>query len=226
MLDRRHTVTASSIFYFGEIGVNDYFLALFSSRTVDLAESLVPHIIGVLRGALTDVIAAGARTVVVTGMIPLGCEPELLAMFPGGAGDYYDRASGCITRFNELAELHNDALILMLRKLGHVYPDVSVLYADIYYPIAEAVASPTKYGFGDRPLAAYCGGGVGPYHFDMMAFCGMPGSSEWSDPSSQFLSWDGIHFTEAANRFIASAALRGLYNVSSTLPNLQNMSCL
>ncbi|TVU30939.1 hypothetical protein EJB05_22595, partial [Eragrostis curvula] len=220
---KQRKIAASSIFYFGEIGVNDYMLALFSNRTVDLAQDLVPYIVAVVRSALTAVIAAGARTVVVTGMIPLGCEPELLALFPGSVGDY-DRASGCITRFNDLAELHNSALNRMLRKLDRAYPGVSVLYADIYHPIADAVASPAKYGFGDKPLAAYCGGGGGPYHFDMAAFCGMPGSSEWSDPSSDYLSWDGIHFTEAANRFIAGAMLRGLYNVS-TLSNLQNNNC-
>jgi lysophospholipase L1-like esterase len=68
-------------------------------------------------------------------------------------------------------------------------------------------------GFGKTPLAAFCGGGAGPYHFDMAAFCGTPDSTESSDPS-EFLSWDGIHFTEAANRFIARAMLTGLYNAS------------
>ncbi|GJM84483.1 hypothetical protein PR202_ga00157 [Eleusine coracana subsp. coracana] len=139
-------VVASSLFYFGEIGVNDYFYALFSNGgTVDLANDLVPHIISVVRSALIAVIAAGARTVVVTGMLPLGCEPQLLALFPGGADDY-DPASGCITRFNEVAELHNRELNLMLRNLGRARPGVSVLYADIYRPIADAVASPAKYG--------------------------------------------------------------------------------
>ena len=44
---------ASSIFYFGEIGVNDYIFALFSNRTAELAMSLVPDIVTVTRSALT-----------------------------------------------------------------------------------------------------------------------------------------------------------------------------
>ncbi|CAM0879904.1 unnamed protein product [Alopecurus aequalis] len=203
---------ASSVFYFGEIGVNDYIFALFSNRTAELAVSLVPDIVAVTRSALTAVIAAGARSIVVTGMLPLGCEPELLALFPGDEDDY-DRVSGCITLFNELAELHNRALNSMLRKVRRAHPGATILYADIYRPISNLVASPGKYGFGNRPLAAFCGGGAGPYHFDMAAFCGTPDSTESSDPS-EFLSWDGIHFTEAANRFIAHAMLRGLYNAS------------
>jgi hypothetical protein len=44
---------ASSVFYFGEIGVNDYIFALFSNRTAELAVSLVPDIVAVTRSALT-----------------------------------------------------------------------------------------------------------------------------------------------------------------------------
>jgi hypothetical protein len=170
---------ASSVFYFGEIGVNDYIFALFSNRTSELAVSLVPDIVAVTRSALTvttdlhqhrtltptfyqsildrlycfvlldvrtqAVIAAGARSLVVTGMLPLGCEPELLALFPGDADDY-DRASGCITLFNDLAELHNRALNRMLRKVRRAHPGTTILYADLYRPIANLVASPGKYG--------------------------------------------------------------------------------
>lgn len=44
-------ITARSVFFVGEIGVNDYFLALMS-KSIDVAESLVPHIIGTIRSAL------------------------------------------------------------------------------------------------------------------------------------------------------------------------------
>jgi hypothetical protein len=82
---------------------------------------------------------------VVTGMLPLGCEPELLALFPGDADDY-NRESGCITLFNELAELRNRALNRMLRKVRRAHPGTTILYADIYRPIANLVGSPGKYG--------------------------------------------------------------------------------
>ena len=44
-------ITARSVFFVGEIGVNDYSLALMS-KSLDVAESLVPHIIGTIRSAL------------------------------------------------------------------------------------------------------------------------------------------------------------------------------
>jgi len=151
-------------------------------------------------------IGAGARTVVVTGMLTLGCEPKLLAMFPGGPGNY-DPASGCDERFNELAVRHNRALKRVLWELQLRYPGRSLLYADVYHPIYRAVASPARYGFGNKPLAACCGGGGGPNNFNYTAFCGTPKSTTCADPS-KYISWDGIHLTEAAHRFIARTMLR------------------
>nr|CAB3494815.1 unnamed protein product [Digitaria exilis] len=151
---------------------------------------------------------AGARTVVITGMLPLGCEPKLLAMFPDSPGDY-DPASGCDARFNKLAAIHNRALKLMLRELRLRYPGRSLVYADVYHPIIRAVTSPAR-----TPLVACCGGGGGPYNFNYAAFCGTPNSTTCEDPS-QFVSWDGIHFTEAANELMAHAVLRVLMSTSA-----------
>ncbi|KXG38612.1 hypothetical protein SORBI_3001G258500 [Sorghum bicolor] len=186
-----------SVFYVGEIGVNDYFVAL-SNNSVDVAVSLVPHIIDTIRSALTTMIAAGARTVVVSvsGMLP----NRLRAA-----------EAGCITRFiNALAEHHNHMLRMMLRELRSNYGrSLTLLYADMYRPVVKAMASPALYGFGDRPLATCCAGGAGPNNFNFIAFCGTPASTTCADPS-KFVSWDGIHFTEAANRFFARNMIKGL----------------
>uniref|UniRef100_A0A0D3HD97 GDSL esterase/lipase n=1 Tax=Oryza barthii TaxID=65489 RepID=A0A0D3HD97_9ORYZ len=207
----KHTIAASSIFYFGEIGFNDYSFALSAGNgTVDVAASLVPDIIAVIRSAVTAVIAAGARTVVVAGMIPIGCEPEMLALFPGGAGNYYDPASGCITRFNDLAELHNRELQRALHELRRAHPGATaVRYADLYGPVAAAVASPKEYGFGSSPLAACCGSGGEPYNFNanFTGFCATPRSTVCADGPSSSVSWDGIHYTEATNKLVARAIL-------------------
>ncbi|KAF8723309.1 hypothetical protein HU200_021830 [Digitaria exilis] len=134
-------------------------------------------------------------------------------MFPDSPGDY-DPASGCDARFNKLAAIHNRALKLMLRELRLRYPGRSLVYADVYHPIIRAVTSPARYGFGSTPLVACCGGGGGPYNFNYAAFCGTPNSTTCEDPS-QFVSWDGIHFTEAANELMAHAVLRVLMSTSA-----------
>jgi len=98
------------------------------------------------------VIAAGARTVVVPGVIPLGCEPQLLALFRGrvGAGGY-DPASGCITSLNDLAELHNRELRRMLGDLRRAHSGsgtttTSIVYADLYRAVTDIIVSPSRYG--------------------------------------------------------------------------------
>ncbi|EAY78347.1 hypothetical protein OsI_33435 [Oryza sativa Indica Group] len=214
----RRRIAETSLFFFGEIGVNDYFLALASNHTVEqAAATLVPDIVGVIRSAVIDAIVAGARTVVVTGMIPLGCEPQLLALFPAASAADYDPDTGCDARFNELAEVHNRELIRMLRRLRRAFPAVAVHYADFYRPVTAIIASPAKYGFGDTPLAACCGGG-NAYNFDFAAFCTLPASTVCADPS-KYVSWDGIHYTEAVNKFVARSMLRGVLPMPNPIPS-------
>jgi len=93
------------------------------------------------------VIAAGARTVLVPGAIPLGCEPELLSLYQGrvGAGGY-DPESGCITWLNDLAELHNRELRRVLGGLRREHPGTAIVYADLYRAVTDLVVSPGRHG--------------------------------------------------------------------------------
>ncbi|KAF8723308.1 hypothetical protein HU200_021829 [Digitaria exilis] len=210
-VEEQRKIMSTSLFLVGEIGVNDYFIAaLGRNRTAGDVKTFVPRVLAAVRSVITDVIAAGASTVVVPGMIPLGCEPQLLAQYNGsvGAGGY-DPVTGCITRLNDLAELHNRELRRMLSGLRRAHPGTAIVYADLYRAVTNLVVSPTKYGFRSRPLAACCGGGGGAYNFDDEAFCGAAGTAACGDPS-EYVSWDGVHFTEAANRRIACAVLKGL----------------
>lgn len=49
-------------------------------------------------------------------------------------------------------------------------------------------------------LKACCGGG-GPYNYNPQVMCGTKGATVCDDPSS-YISWDGIHLTEAAHKAI------------------------
>uniref|UniRef100_A0ACD5ZGJ6 Uncharacterized protein n=1 Tax=Avena sativa TaxID=4498 RepID=A0ACD5ZGJ6_AVESA len=198
----RRRIMAQSLFVVGEIGVNDYLVAL-GNNTAREARTLVPHIVAAVHSVLTEVIAAGARTVLVPGMIPLGCEPQLLALYKRGD---HDPESGCITELNDLAQMHNRALNGMLRELRLSHPGSTILYVDLYSAIADIIVSPRKYGFMNKPLAACCGG-RGAYNFNMTTFCGAAGTTACTNPS-EYVSWDGVHFTEAANRRIACATLK------------------
>ncbi|XP_066387171.1 GDSL esterase/lipase At1g28590-like isoform X2 [Miscanthus floridulus] len=209
--EQRKTM-ATSLFLVGEIGVNDYFIGLNENRTVGEVETFVPHVVSAIRSVVTDVIAAGASAVLVPGMIPLGCEPQLLTLYRGSvdaAG--YDPESGCITRLNGLAELHNRELRRALGGLRRAHPGTTIVFADLYRAVTDIIVSPREYGFRHRPLDACCGGGGGAYNYDDAAFCGAAGAAACADPS-EYVSWDGVHYTEAANRLVACSVLQGSHS--------------
>lgn len=60
-------------------------------------------------------------------------------------------------------------------------------------------------GFTETILDACCGG---PNHAS--GFCGYPGVNVCDDPS-QYISWDGLHLTETAYKWIAEGLLNGPY---------------
>ncbi|KAG1346437.1 putative GDSL esterase/lipase [Cocos nucifera] len=63
----------------------------------------------------------------------------------------------------------------------------------------------------EKPFDACCGGG-GPSGCSIP--CGDPGFTVCSDPS-KYVSWDGLHLTEAAYRAIARGLLKGSYTTPS-----------
>ncbi|KAF0892747.1 hypothetical protein E2562_017710 [Oryza meyeriana var. granulata] len=199
------------------MGGNDYLIAFFQNRTLDEAKTFVPGIIDAVRSSLTELIEVGAKTVLVQGMLPIGCEPRLLELFKHSrhAGDY-DAETGCLTSFNELAEQHNSALNHVLDELRRAHPGTAIVYADYYRAVTDIAASPRRYGFGGEPLFACCGGGGGPYNVNLTARCGDEGTAACGDPS-EYVSWDGIHYTEAAYRVIARGIVEGQYTTPPIL---------
>ena len=60
--------------------------------------------------------------------------------------------------------------------------------------IMDAVASPARYGFGERTVLDACCAGGGPYNGNFTVHCSEPGAVLCPDPSV-YVSWDGLHFS-------------------------------
>ena len=68
----------------------------------------------------------------------------------------------------------------------------------------------------EQPLAACCGYGGLPLNYDSRVACGqtkvIKGSTITANAcsdSTEYVNWDGIHYTEAANQHVSSQILTG-----------------
>lgn len=57
---------------------------------------------------------------------------------------------------------------------------------------------------------ACCGASAGEYNFDWRRMCGFAGTEACAEPST-YLSWDGIHMTQAAYRAMSRLIYHGKY---------------
>ncbi|GJN31565.1 hypothetical protein PR202_gb19979 [Eleusine coracana subsp. coracana] len=206
-------IMSCSLFLLG-IGVNDYNNFLFQNRSFTAEiKPLVPKVVEKIGNAIKVLIGLGAKTIVVPGNIPMGCRPRYLAMFQSNNSRDYD-ADGCIRWLNDFAKFHNRALKRMLYKIPHD-PTVTIIYGDYYHAVQEIIRNPIQHGFAkDGALTACCGDG-GPYNSGSAFSCNAT-AVICPDPSNHVI-WDGIHFTEAANKFLASGVLDGPYATPSIL---------
>ncbi|XP_078170229.1 GDSL esterase/lipase At1g28600-like [Carex rostrata] len=198
-----------ALFVVGEIGGNDYNHPLADGATLDELLTFVPDVIRTMSLTIHALISHGAKTLLVPTIYPIGCVPMYLTQFQSQKTEDYDPKTGCIKRLNEFAEYHNAMLSDELANLRLLYPHVTIIYGNYYEASMNIFRNPKKFGF-HYPLMACCGA-KGPYNCSSTATCGNPGFTVCSDPS-KYVSWDGLHMTEAANKVIAHGVLRGSYS--------------
>ncbi|KAL6841774.1 hypothetical protein ACP4OV_028286 [Aristida adscensionis] len=203
----RRAIMASSLFLVGEIGANDYNHPLFQNKTLGFVEPLVPHVVGAVGLAVEALIELGARTLYVPGIFPLGCVPRYLFLYRNSNPGDHDGA-GCLRWLNGLTTRHNDLLKLKLAELRRAHPGVAIVYVDYYGEVLDVITSPARHGVGARTALDACCAGGGPYNGNFTVHCSEPGAVQCADPS-RYVSWDGLHMTEAVYRAMARETLDG-----------------
>ncbi|XP_059282840.1 GDSL esterase/lipase At1g28610-like isoform X1 [Lycium ferocissimum] len=201
----------SSLILFGEIGGNDYNFPLLGGMPIQMVQSMVPLVINNIGQIINEVIELGAETLIVPGNLPLGCLPAYLDRFMStNKNDYYDPNTGCINWLNEFSEYHNVMLQVELNRLQQLHPHATIIYGDYYNALMQLYLSPQKYGFKSAIVA--CCGGKGPYQVDISTQCGDSSANVCDDPST-FVSWDGIHSTETAYKWMAQSLISGPFAI-------------
>lgn len=71
----------------------------------------------------------------------------------------------------------------------------------------------------DQPLMACCGVGGPPLNYNSRVSCGQTKvingttfTAKGCTDSTEYINWDGIHYTEAANQYAAMQILTGKYS--------------
>lgn len=71
----------------------------------------------------------------------------------------------------------------------------------------------------ENPIMVCCGVGGPPLNYDSRISCGQTKvldgiavTAKACNDGSEYISWDGIHYTEAANQFVSSQILTGKYS--------------
>ncbi|KAI3872865.1 hypothetical protein MKX03_029154 [Papaver bracteatum] len=203
-----HEYLKTSLIVMGEIGGNDYNYPFFQGSALEEIRTFVPDVIKAISLAIKILIKEGAVTFMVPGNLPIGCSAVYLTLFQSPNKEDYDE-SGCIKWLNDFSVYHNKFLQKELSVLREEYPSVKIIYVDYYNIAMKFYQSPELLGFTSGALKACCGG-KGPYNVNQSVLCESVNAIVCDDPST-YVSWDGLHLTEAAYKFLADGLMQENY---------------
>ncbi|KAI9185638.1 hypothetical protein LWI28_009047 [Acer negundo] len=201
--------------YMFDIGQNDL-AGAFYSKTFDQVVASIPTILLEFENGLKKLYDQGARNFWVHNTGPLGCITQNVANF--GSDPSKRDEQGCVSGHNQAAKLFNLQLHALCKKLQGNFADSNITYVDIYTIKSNLIANYSRYGF-EQPIMACCGYGGAPLNYDTRISCGQTkvinGTSvtvNACNDSTEYVNWDGIHYTEAANQYVSSQILTGKYS--------------
>ncbi|KAL5718060.1 hypothetical protein ACHQM5_010999 [Ranunculus cassubicifolius] len=202
--------------YTFDIGQNDLTAGFFANKSTDEVKAEVPDILGKLSTIIKLIYDQGGRSFWIHNTGPVGCLPYVLDRMLITAAQV--DAAGCATPFNELCQYFNLKLKEAVVQLRKDLPLAAFTYVDVYSVKYSLIRHSRKYGF-EHPLKACCGHG-GKYNYNRHVGCGgkikvngtqvLLGRS-CKDPSIR-VNWDGVHYTEAANKFVFNQIKDGSYS--------------
>ncbi|CAL1407756.1 unnamed protein product [Linum trigynum] len=193
--------------YMIDIGQNDIADSFAKNMSFAQVAERIPTVLAQIEDGVKSLYDGGGRKFWIHNTGPVGCLPQKLSMVKDKDLD----PIGCISSYNRAALLFNEGLRRSCEKMRSQLRDSTIVYVDIYSIKYDLIANATKYGFAS-PLMACCGFGGPPYNYDIRVPCGQP-ASEVCGVGSRSVSWDGIHYTEAANEFVALKVLSTAYSV-------------
>lgn len=197
----------SNALYTLDTGQNDLFHGL-ASETEEQVQSSIPGIIDVFALALERLYQQGARAFWIHNTGPIGC----LAYFKANRPPKPSNADkvGCVKSYNKVAQEFNKQLKDKVSQIRIRFQDASLIYIDIYSAKYSLISEAKAHGFVN-PLG-YCCGRYEGYRLECGEKALVNGTEVFGAPCnnpSEYISWDKLHYTEAANHWVADRILDG-----------------
>jgi phospholipase/lecithinase/hemolysin len=199
----------SKALYTFDIGQNDLSVA-FRKMSNEQLRAAMPDIVNQLAAAVQHIYQQGGRAFWIHNTGPIGCLPVAVMYIrnpPAGFLDQY----GCIKGQNDMAVEFNKQLKDRVIKLRAELPDAAITYVDVYAAKYGLISNAKNQGFVD-PLKICCG----HHENDVNIWCGNTANVNGTEifgascgNPSLFISWDGVHYSQAANQWIANHVLNG-----------------
>ncbi|CAI9114243.1 OLC1v1014915C2 [Oldenlandia corymbosa var. corymbosa] len=153
------------------------------------------YLVGIFSNFVKQLYGLGARRIGVTSLPPLGCLPAARTLF-----GYHQK--GCVANFNTDAQQFNKKLNAAATQLQKQLPGLKLAIFDIFNPIYDVVKSPSNYGFKEATRGC-CGTGT----VETTVFLCNEKSPGTCSNATEFVFWDAVHPSEAANRVLADSLI-------------------
>lgn len=136
----------------------------------------------------------GARKIGVTTLPPVGCLPAAITIFGSDSNK-------CVARLNHDAVSFNKKLNATSLRLQKKLSGLNLVVFDIYKTLFDLVTKPTDNGFFEARRGC-CGTGL----LETSILCN-PKSVGTCANASEYVFWDSVHPSEAANKILADNLL-------------------
>ncbi|CAE6067695.1 unnamed protein product [Arabidopsis arenosa] len=214
----------SQALYTFDIGQNDLVTGLKLNMTNDQIKAYIPDVLNQYCDAIRNVYQKGGRSFWIHNTAPIGCLPYVLDRFPVPASQI--DIHGCAISRNEIARYFNSELKRRVIGLRKELSEAAFTYVDIYSVKLTLITQAKNLGTFQTFFHVFdilwwlVVDTGGKYNYNKLIKCGAKVMVEGKElvlakscnDVSFRVSWDGIHFTETANKLDLSAnKRRGVY---------------
>ncbi|CAN1836875.1 GDSL esterase/lipase APG [Linum perenne] len=200
--NRSATIIRESLYILGA-GSGDFLVNYYVNPSLkkmytpdQYGSSLIPSFNSFVKGLYK----LGGRRLGVTSLPPLGCFPAARALL-----SYHGQ--GCVSSINTVAQQFNNKLTLAAASLQKQLPGMKIVIFDTFKPLYDLVKKPSDFGLAEARRGC-CGMGkrVGAVETSVL-LCNPRSMRPTCPNATEYVFWDGVHPSEAANRVIADALI-------------------